>query len=127
MTNTSDEASVDAQETTAVDTEETTTVAAIDPMTCLEDAGLSGVEQRDNDLWRGFHEGPFYAVIVHELRLPARARTVVREAVDVYAAQAGSYAVTGPFKAGVEGAQATAAEGAEAEALVREVAACLSR
>ena len=47
------------------------------------------------------------------------------DATDVYAAQAGVYSVTGPFKAGVEGAGATAEEGAEAEALVQEVASCL--
>ena len=46
---------------TETETETTTTdeLAAGDPMTCLEDAGLSSVEERDTDLWRGFHDGRF--------------------------------------------------------------------
>lgn len=95
-------------------------------MTCLEDAELSSVEERSSDTWRGFHDGPFYAVIVHLLPSEREARQAVADAVDVYAAQSGSYAVTGPFKVGVEGARISSTEGAEAEAVVQGVAACLS-
>jgi type II secretory pathway pseudopilin PulG len=100
----------EAMETT--ETEGTTTRA---PIRCLDDAGLSDVEERDVDLWRGFHDRPFYAVIVHKLARPAKAPIVV----------AGAYAVTGPFKVVAEGTGLTSGEGLEADALVQEVAACL--
>ena len=29
--------------------------------------GPSDVEEQDVDLWRGFHDGPSYAIIVHKL------------------------------------------------------------
>jgi hypothetical protein len=78
-----------------------------------------------SDTWRGFSDAPFYAVIVHLLPSDADARRVVADAVDVYATRAGSYAVTGPSKVGVEGAGLSADEGVTAEAQVQGVAACL--
>jgi hypothetical protein len=94
------------------ETAEVTTTS--DPITCLDAAGLSDVEERD-DLWRGFHDGSSYAIVVHKLSTPAKAPTVV----------AGTYAVTGPYKVVAEGAGLTVEEGLEADALVQEVAACL--
>lgn len=95
------------------ETAEVTTTS--DPIRCLDAVGLSDVEERDVDLWRGFHDGSSYAIIVHKLSTPAKAPTVV----------AGTYAVTGPFKVVAEGAGLTVEEGLEADALVQEVAACL--
>jgi hypothetical protein len=89
-----------------------------DPMACLEDGGLSNVEEQDTDLWRAFHDGPFYAVIVEQFSSEAEARQAVADATDVYAASAGMYSVTGPLKG-------SAVDGAEAEELVRGVASCL--
>jgi hypothetical protein len=94
------------------ETAEVTTTS--DPIRCLDAAGLSDAEERD-DLWRGFHDGSSYAIVVHKLSTPAKAPTVV----------AGTYAVTGPYKVVAEGAGLTVEEGLEADALVQEVAACL--
>ncbi len=100
----------------ATDTTETTEVATTsEPIRCLDAAGLSDVEEQDVDLWRGFHDGPSYAIIVHKLATPAKAPTVV----------AGTYAVTGQFKVAAEGEGLTTDEGLWADALVQEVAACL--
>ena len=92
-----------------------TEITASAPMGCLDAAGLSDVEERDVDLWRGFHEVPPYAIIVHRLSTPARAPKVV----------AGTYAVTGSFKVSAKGARLTVSEGLWADALVQDVAACL--
>jgi len=96
-----------------------------DPFVCLDAAGLSDVEERDSDFWRAYHDGPFYQVSVQLLPSPAEARDLVNDAIDVYAAQAGEFVVTGPVKPGVEGAQLAGDEGLEANRLVREVASCL--
>ena len=119
ITSGSDDDTMGTRATPATEAE----VAAGDPMTCLEDAGLSTVALRDDDLLRGLT--PSYGIYVHVLASEAEARQAVEDAVDVYAAQSGTYAVTGPLKAGIEGAQSTAEEGAEADALVQEVATCL--
>lgn len=121
----SDSASPETTETT-VTTEATTTEATTsdDPLGCLEAAGLSSVEERDIDFWRGYHDAPFYQVSVALLPSRAEARNGVRDATDVYAAQAGEYVVTGPAKAAA-GGLVTADEGREADTLVREVASCL--
>jgi hypothetical protein len=95
------------------ETAEVTTTS--DPIRCLDGAGLSDVEERDAGLWRGFHDGSSYAIVVHKLSTPAKAPTVV----------AGMYAVTGLFKVVAEGAGLTVEEGLEADALVQEVADCL--
>lgn len=101
------------------------TTAAPDPIGCLEDLGLSNVEERSSEIWRGNNDAPFYLIIVHLLPSKAEARQGVRDAVDVYAAQTGSYAVTGPLKVGVEGAGLSADEGFTAKTQVQAVAACL--
>ena len=68
---------------------------------CLEEAGLSDVEERDVGLWRGLHDGPAYAIVVHKLGIRRRAPTVV----------AGEYAVTGSFKVAAEGDRANRRRG----------------
>jgi hypothetical protein len=82
---------------------------------CLESAGLSSVEESEVDTWRGLHDGPSYAIVVHKLPKPAKAPTVV----------AGAYAVTGRFKVAAEGEGLTLDEGLWADSLVQDVAACL--
>ena len=89
--------------------------ATSDAMRCLDAAGLSDVEERDTDVWRGFHDGPSYAIIVHKLQTPVKAPTAV----------AGTYVKTGSFKVAAEGTGLTSEEGLEADFLVNEVAACL--
>ena len=75
----SDSESSDTSETTATveatqtTTETTQTIVSNDPLACLEEAGLSNVEERDVGLWRGLHHGPAYAIVVHKLRKPAKA------------------------------------------------------
>ncbi|HXG76403.1 MAG TPA: hypothetical protein VNJ53_07525 [Gaiellaceae bacterium] len=120
-TDTTTETTVETTETT---TETTGATASGDPLTCLEDAGLSSVEERSSDFWRGYHDSPFYQVSVQLLASEAEARDLARDAVDVYAAQAGEYVVTGPAKASA-GGQVGPDEAAEAEALVQDVAACV--
>jgi hypothetical protein len=108
--------SPDEEANVASETTETTEVTTTsDPIRCLDAAGLSDVEERDVDIWRGFDDGSSYAIIVHKLAAPAKAPTVV----------AGSYALTGPFKVAAEGTGLTIAEGLEADGLVQEVADCL--
>jgi hypothetical protein len=116
----SDSESADTSETTAtVEAPQTTgttqTVVSNDALACLEEAGLSNVEQRDVDSWRGYHDEPLYAITIHKLATPAKAPTVV----------AGTYAVTGQFKVAAEGEGLSSEEGLLADALVQEVAACL--
>jgi hypothetical protein len=95
-----------------------------DPMSCLEDLGLSNVEQRDTDYWRGYNDSPFYQVGVALLPTEAEARQGVAAATDVYAAQGGAYLVTGPAKPSA-GGQVTPDEAATAEQQVEAVAVCL--
>jgi hypothetical protein len=105
-------ATVEATQTT---TETTHMIVSNDPVACLEEAGLSNVEERDVDFWRGYHDEPLYAITIHKLATPAKAPTVV----------AGTYAVTGPFKVAAEGEGLSSEEGLGADALVQEVADCL--
>ena len=117
----SDSESSDTSETTATanatqaTTKATQTIASNDPLACLEKAGLSNVEERDVDFWRGYHEEPLYAITIHKLATPAKAPIVV----------AGTYAVTGSFKVAAEGEGLSSEEGLGADALVQDVAACL--
>ena len=94
--------------------ETTQTIVSNDPLACLEDAGLSNVEEREVGLWRGLHESPAFAIVVHKLRKPAKAPIVV----------AGAYAVTGSFKVAAEGT-GLPNWGLDADFLVQEVADCL--
>ena len=80
------------------------------------------VEERSSDTWRGFNDAPFYIVLVHLLPSEAEARQAVADAVEVYAAQARSYAVTGPLK---QGSGLSADEGVTAKTQVEAVAVCL--
>ncbi len=84
-------------------------------ITCLESVGLSSVEESEVGTWRGLHDGPSYAIIVHKLPKLAKAPTVV----------AGTYAVTGRFKVAAEGEGLTVDEGLWADSLVKDVATCL--
>ena len=107
----SDPESSDAQTTT----ETTQTIVSNDnPLACLEEAGLSNVEEREVGVWRGLHESPGFAIVVHKLRKPAKAPIVV----------AGAYAVTGSFKVAAEGT-GLPNWGLDADFLVQEVADCL--
>ncbi len=107
----SDPESSDAQTTT----ETTQTIVSNDnPLACLEEAGLSNVEEREVGVWRGLHESPGFAIVVHKLRKPAKAPIVV----------AGEYAVTGSFKVAAEGT-GLPNWGLDADFLVQEVADCL--
>lgn len=114
----SDSESSGTSETTGtVEATQTTTETTLsnDPLACLEEAGLSNVEERDVDFWRGNHDEPLYTITIHKLATPAKTPTVV----------AGTYAVTGPFKVAAEGEGLSSEEGLLADALVQEVAACL--
>ena len=96
-------------------TESTQTVLSNGPLACLEEAGLSNVEEQDDDFWRGYHDEPLYAITIHKLATPAKAPTVV----------AGTYTLTGPFKVAAEGEGLSSDEGLGADALVQAVADCL--
>ena len=104
---------VDATHTT---TETTQTIVSSKVLGCLEHAGLSDVDESDVDTWRGLRTDLSYAIVVHKLAAPAKAPTFV----------AGTYAVTGRFKVAAEGEGLGSQEGLLADALVQEVAACLS-
>ena len=68
-----------------------------DPISCLTDAGLSDVEARDKDLWRGFAvDGTL--VRVDLFGSAAEAKKAVEMATDVAAASARRYGVFGPVK-----------------------------
>ena len=56
-------ATVEATQTTT----ETTQTIMSNALACLEEAGLSNVEERDVGLWGGLHHGPSYAIVVHKL------------------------------------------------------------
>jgi len=119
----SDPESSDTSETTATieatrtTTETAQTIVRNDPLSCLEQAGLSHPDEQAEDLWRGDHDEPVYAITIRKLATPAKAPTVV----------AGTYAVTGRFKIAAEGEGLSSEEGLGADALVQEVAACLGR
>lgn len=104
-------ATVEATQTTT----ETTQTIMSNALACLEEAGLSNVEERDVGVWGGLHHGPSYAIVVHKLLKPAEAPRVV----------AGEYAVTGSFKVVAVGRGLTGDEGIQADALVQTVADCL--
>jgi hypothetical protein len=104
-------------EATQTTTEITQTVVSSEVLGCLEQAGLSSVEESDVDTWRGLHNGPSYAIVVHKLMKPAKAPRVV----------AGEYAVTGSFKVVAVGTGLIGDEGIQADALVQTVADCLGR
>ena len=107
----SDPESSDAQTTTKT----TQAIVSTDnPLACLEEAGLSNVEEQEVGLWRGLHESPGFAIVVHKLRKPAKAPIVV----------AGAYALTGSFKVAAEGT-GLPNWGLDADFLVQEVADCL--
>jgi hypothetical protein len=116
----SDSGSSDASQTTGTveatqtTTETTQSIVSNDPLACLEEAGLSNVEEREVGLWRGLHENPAFAIVVHKLAKPAKAPIVV----------AGVYAVTGSFKVAAEGT-GLPNWGLDADFLVQEVADCL--
>jgi hypothetical protein len=117
----SDSESSDTSETTATveatqtTTETTQTIVSNDSLRCLEEAGLSDVEERDLDFWRGYHDEPPYAITIHKLMRSAKVPRVV----------AGEYAVTGSFKVVAVGRGLSGDEGIQADALVQTVADCL--
>ena len=117
----SDSESSDTSETTATveatqtTTESTQTTVSSKVLACLEQAGLSGVEESDVDSWRGLHNDPSYTIVVHKLLKPAKAPRVV----------AGEYAVTGSFKVVAVARGLTGDDGIQADALVQTVADCL--
>jgi hypothetical protein len=102
-------------EATPTTPETTHTMVSNRPLACLEEAGLSNVEERDVGFWRGDHDEPLYAITIHKLATPAKEPRVV----------AGEYAVTGSFKVIAVGRGLTGNEGLQADALVQIVADCL--
>jgi hypothetical protein len=68
------------------------------PEGCLSQAGLSNVEQRGVNLWRGNNDEPFFLVLVHSLGSAEKAKEAARQANLVYAYAAGRYFVAGPVK-----------------------------
>lgn len=101
-------------EATQAPTETVQTISSNDPLACLAEAGLSNVEEREVGLWRGLHEDPAFAIVVHKLGKPSKAPIVV----------AGAYAMTGSFKVAAEGT-GLPNWGLDADFLVQEVADCL--
>jgi hypothetical protein len=99
---------------TAAPTETTQTTVNNRPLACLEDAGLSNVEEQEVGLWRGLHDDPAFAIVVRKLAKPAKAPIVV----------IGAYVKTGRFKVAAEGT-GLPNWGLEADFLVQEVADCL--
>lgn len=95
-----------------------------DPLVCLEGQGLRDAEERADDLWRAWHDGPEYLVTIKRLSSTARARRLKADAIDVYVAQAGPYVVVGPAKPSA-GGLVVEDEGLEALRLVRRVATCV--
>jgi hypothetical protein len=102
-------------EATPTTTETTRTIVSNSPLACLEEAGLSNVDEPEVGFWRGDHDEPLYAITIHKLATPAKAPRVV----------AGEYAVTGSFKVVAVGSDLTGNEGLQADALVQIVADCL--
>ena len=102
-------------EATRTTTENAQTIVGSKPLVCLEQSGLSDVEELNADTWRGLHDEPRYAITIHKLAKPAKAPTVV----------AGEYAVTGSFKVIAVGRGLIGDEGIQADALVQIVADCL--
>ena len=98
--------------------------AVLSPMECLDAAGLSNVEERASDFWRGHHDSPFYQVSIQRLASQAEATDLAANAVDVYAASSGVYVVTGPAKPSA-GGLVDDDEAAAAESLVAEIAGCV--
>ena len=104
-------ATVEATQTT---TETTQTIASNDPLACLEEAGLSNVEEQEVGLWRGLHDDPAFAIVVRKLRKPAKDPIVV----------AGTYTITGRFKVAAVGTELPN-WGLDADLRVQLVADCL--
>lgn len=98
------------------------------PVSCLEDAQLSDA-QGGTVSWFANHENPSYYVTVQRFPSTAAAHQAVEVAASMHTtqAQAGEYSVRGPVKLSYGGPQLTAADRAEAHALVGEVAKCLSQ
>jgi hypothetical protein len=96
-----------------------------DPISCLQDAGLSHVEQQDADSWRGDWASPFYQVSVQEMASEADATSLVNEATDVYAAQGGRYVVTGPAKPEAGGLLSSSEAATANSSNVSQIASCL--
>ena len=93
-------------------------------MECLDAAGLSDVEERASDFWRGYHDSPFYQVSIRRLASQAEATDLAADAADVYAMSSGVYVVTGPAKPSA-GGPVDDDEAAAAESLVAEIAGCV--
>lgn len=113
--------------TSAAPTQAAPTQAAGDPASCLTEAGLTDVVQQTSTGWRGNHtengQPEFYAVFVEKFPSAAKAARLVADAVDVYAEQAGVYAITGPARTG---STMSSAGQANAQALLAQIRDCLS-
>jgi hypothetical protein len=78
------------------------------PISCLEEAGLSGVQQRAKNLWRGFtSEGT--VVLVDKLESKAEVRRAVRQADLVVSEAVGRFFVHGPLLDADDGSTAAVA------------------
>jgi spermidine/putrescine-binding protein len=69
-----------------------------DPISCLEQAGLSGAEQRGANLWRAFDDRDGTVVLIDLYDSPSQAQESADLMTGVWNAVVGSYVVTGPAK-----------------------------
>lgn len=78
------------------------------PISCLEEAGLSDVEKRAKNLWRGF-TADATVVLVDKLESKAEARRAERQADLVVSEAVGRYFVHGPLLDADDGSTAAVA------------------
>ena len=71
---------------------------ATTPLDCLQEAGLTNVEQRTRTFWRGDNLDPFFMVGIDRLPSKRAAARAVYDADLVWSAQSGRYFVSGPSR-----------------------------
>jgi hypothetical protein len=71
---------------------------ATTPLDCLQEAGLSNVEQRTRTFFRGNNLDPFFMIGIDRLPSKRAAARAVHDADLVWSAQSGRYFVSGPSK-----------------------------
>ena len=99
--------------------------AVLSPVECLDAAGLSNVEERASDFWRGHHDSPFYQVSIQRLASQAEATDLAaergRRLRGVFRCVLGDR----PGKAERAAEPVDDDEAAAAESLVAEIAGCV--
>jgi hypothetical protein len=96
------------EDESAEPSQEVTATLKPTPAGCLEEAGLSGVEKRDKNLWRGFTDDAT-VVLIDRFETPAEARRAVRQADLVVSEAVGRYFVHGPVIEADDGSTAAVA------------------